>query len=119
MDENSKDFITKINSITQSLNFYMLILIILIGVPGNLLSLFIFTRPRLNRKTNTGFLYTWLSLLNLITISACLFINRPQYLFGYFFPKYPCGLADLIRRTCFSSVSWMQVQISSTFLLEL
>ena len=57
-------YFKKINEI----GFYLQFVTVPCGVIGNLVSIFIFTRPRLNRKTNTGFLYTILCLLNLIKI---------------------------------------------------
>lgn len=109
---DSSDSVSSLNSISNTLSFYMLLIIFVVGVPGNLLSLFIYTRPSLNRKTNTGFLYTWLCFLNLIAIFQNIFLVRPQNLFGYSAPRSPCGLFDFIRRVCYNSVSWMQVFIS-------
>ena len=48
--------------------FYLLLVTIPAGVVGNLAAIFIFSRPRLNRKTNTGFFYTILCILNLVKI---------------------------------------------------
>ena len=42
--------------------------IMLFGIVGNVISLFIFSRPCLNRKTNSGKLYAFLCLLSLIII---------------------------------------------------
>ena len=48
--------------------YYLMFITVPIGMTGNLLSAYIFTRPTLNQRTNTGFLYTILSILNLARI---------------------------------------------------
>lgn len=56
--------------------FYLLFVTLPVGMIGNFVSAFIFIRPTLNQTTNTGFLYTILSILNLIRIlSQAIFKN--------------------------------------------
>ena len=44
--------------IIVKVEFYCSIVILSFGSIGNLISLLIFTRPNLNKKTNTGILYS-------------------------------------------------------------
>jgi hypothetical protein len=55
-------------NITVKFYFYIRAVIFPLGIIGNVISLFIFTRPSLNCKTNTGLLYTLLCLLNLLNL---------------------------------------------------
>lgn len=80
-----------------------------IGLIGNSISLFIFTRPNLNKKTNTGFLYSILCVLNLLTISEYAFILHSHY-FNYSVKLY-CHLEFFIGQSLIYSIVWMQVLI--------
>ena len=53
---------------TNEIGFYLLLVTVPVGLIGNLAAIFIFTRPKLNRNTNTGFLYTILCIFNIIKI---------------------------------------------------
>ena len=48
--------------------FYSKVILIPIGIIGNIISMCIFTRPSFNQKTNIGILYTLFCGINLITI---------------------------------------------------
>ena len=50
------------------ISLYINLTTIPVGIIGNLISIFIFTRPALNQRTNTGFLYAILSITNLLRI---------------------------------------------------
>ena len=77
-----------------------------LGIIGNLISIFIFTRPILNKKTNTGLLFTILCLLNLIIILYEGYLKWP--IFFKLTPK----LKEIIKRVLEHSLSWIQVLIS-------
>ena len=69
--------------ISEKIQFYALILTISIGIPGNIISILIFTRACLNTKTNTGLLYTLLCVLNLVAIIYNVLITYSYRLFKY------------------------------------
>ena len=105
--------LTERNFIARKVRFYCTIVIVIIGIIGNLISLFIFTRPNLNKKTNTGMLYTLLCTFNLLT-----FVE-----FAFFDPNFHLGdwiiLNDrisnmielLIRISLTEILPWIQVLI--------
>ena len=72
-----------ITQIGDKIVFYLSILTILIGIPGNIISILIFIKPCLNNKTNTGFLYTFLCVINLITILFNVFVQNSYLIFHY------------------------------------
>ena len=82
-----------------------------IGIFGNFISLLIFTRPNLNKKTNTGFLYSVLCVLNIFTLSELGFISQPLNFFKYTI-RLHCHLRPFISTSLVYSLSWMQVLIS-------
>ena len=55
-------------NLLNTICYYMQFVVIPGGLIANLVSIFIFTRPNLNQKTNTGFLYTILCILNIVKI---------------------------------------------------
>ena len=107
---NQTDYVVYLNSITNQIIYYGLWTILPTCVVGNLVSLFIYTRPNLNKKTNTGFLYSWLCILNVITIIYYSLVFKGTALFNY--PvNWPCGVDHFIRRTALNSITWIQVVI--------
>ena len=85
--------------------YYFLLAMISIGILGNAISLFIFISPNLNKKTNTGFLFSILCASNIVYIlvefSAIVFkANLPRMIFPY------------IQITMPDIILWMQVLIS-------
>ena len=52
-------------NIIDSIRFYYQLLLMAFGIIGNIISLFIFTRPNLNKKTNTGILFTIICVFNI------------------------------------------------------
>ena len=56
-----------INILTEVYNYEQFVTIPL-GIVGNLFSIFIFTRPSLNKKTNAGLLFTILCIINIFII---------------------------------------------------
>ena len=104
-------YVAYLNSISNGISYYYLWTTFPPGILGNLISLYIYTRPQLNRKTNTGFLYAWLSIFNLLSILQYVVLTRSSVLFGFTITM-PCGLINFIRRSIFNLISWMQVFIS-------
>ena len=91
--------------------FYSKVVLIPIGIVGNISSLFIFTRPSFNQKTNTGFLYTLFCAINLILIvyeAAFKYKNS----FTDFSIKLPRSIELYIENILLECLSWVQVIIS-------
>ena len=100
-----------IQYIINRFNFYSKVTLIPIGIIGNLISLFIFTKPSLNQKTNTGLLYTLFCVVNLITIVfTAAFKNAKS--FTEFNIELPLSLEVYIEFILYQCLSWVQVVIS-------
>ena len=111
MSSNQSDYITYLNNVSNRISYYYLMTTLPLSILGNLISLYIYTRPNLNRKTNTGFLYAWLCIFNLLSILQYAFVTRSNILFNFTI-NLPCGVVNFLRRTIFNWLSWMQVYIS-------
>ena len=92
------------------IRYYFLFAVIPIGLLGNLISLLIFTRPNLNKKTNTGFLYSILCIVNIFTIADFVFIENPLRFLNYSV-KLHCHLDTFFQKSLLYLLSWMQVLI--------
>jgi len=110
-DRQFMQYINNLNSVASTILYYPLLVAIPIGVIGNVLSFYIYTRPNLNKKTNTGFLYAWLCLLNLIFMLYFVLVSQSSTLFDYRI-SLPCGVANYLLRLISCFVPWMQVIIS-------
>ena len=97
----------EIKAISDKVNFYILIVVIIVGFIGNIISLFIFTRPNLNKKTNTGILYTLLCIFNLLILSTIHFFE----IFGYQLMSLPCNTGLFMKQSLYQILSWIQVFI--------
>lgn len=98
--------------IFKTVSFYYLILIEAIGIFGNFIALTIFTRPSLNKKTNTGLLYTILCLFNVATFIEDMFAGpNSKKIFSYFI-ILPCNMEPFIKSSLSQILSWIQVVIS-------
>lgn len=99
-----------IHKIFDLIRYYFLFAVIPIGLFGNFISLFIFTRPNLNKKTNTGFLYSILCVLNILTIAEFAFTEKSIDFLHYRVTLH-CFLNIFIKKSLFCFLSWMQVLI--------
>ena len=81
-----------------------------IGILNNFISLLIFIRPNLNKKTNTGFLYSWLCILNIVTMVFYCTLFRGNTVFNLTISA-PCGLIIFFQRILLNMISWLQVYI--------
>ena len=111
MASNESYYIKYLNEMSIEISYYYLMITLPLGIVGNVISLYIYTRPNLNRKTNTGFLYAWLCVFNLLSILQYAFLTRSSILFNFTI-NLPCGMVDFLRRTIYKWLSWMQVYIS-------
>lgn len=98
-----------LKNIIYRILYYYRTALIPFGIVSNFISLMIFIRPNLNKKTNTGFLYSILCVLNMIAIAEDTFVFRPK-LFNYIV-ELPCNLELFIRKCLLDSLPWVQVLI--------
>ena len=99
-------------SVLANIKFYSLILMLSIGLIGNVMSLLIFTRPCLNNKTNTGKFYTLLCAINILNILYDVLINNSDVFFqGYVF-QLPLDSQFFISTVLLQISSWTQVLIT-------
>ena len=104
-------YVDYLNSVSNAILHYPVLVTLPIGIIGNVFSFFIYTRPNLNKKTNTGFLYAVLCILNIIFMLYAVFVFRSSDIFGYIV-ILPCGVVNYLLRVAFCFVPWMQVIIS-------
>lgn len=107
----SSGYINFLNSVANTIYYYPIIIGLPIGIIGDVFSFYIYTRPNLNKKTNTGFLFAFLCLLNICFMLGFVLFNRSKNLFGFTF-YLSCGINSYIFRLAFCLVPWMQVIIS-------
>lgn len=91
--------------------FYFYLVTVPIGLSGNVLSILIFTRPVLNKKTNTGRLYTLLCILCIIRIVFQAFCKRWEN-FLEFLTKWHFNSEVLFESLLLQSLSWTQLLTS-------
>lgn len=105
-------FINYLNKTTGIMNDYSTISLAAVGVPGNIISIIVFSRL-IGRKTNMGVLYTSQCLIDLTTILTFLFtIRGSTMIFGVnLWNKYDwfCKFGYFIRRSMLMNSSWMAV----------
>ena len=114
MSSSQADLANYLNSVAGLIITYSLWLILPTCIVGNLISLYIYSRPCLNKKTNVGFLYKWLCFINLITILYYCFVTHSSKFLnniGYTV-SLPCGVGNYFSRSLFTSISWMQAIIA-------
>ena len=107
----SNQYIAYLNSVADIITYYPLLVALPIGIIGNVFSFYIYTRPNLNKKTNTGFLYASLCIANLIFMLYFVLVFQSNSLFNYTV-TLPCGVMSYLLRITFCFAPWMQVIIS-------
>ena len=101
-----------IKEITDKVKLYIFYLVFCFGIIGNLISMFIFTRPNLNKKSNAGLLYTILCMFNILTFIEHGFIGTfQQAILVYYSISLPCRTEFFIRQSLYQILSWIQVLI--------
>ena len=103
-------YVNSLNSASTAIIYYGLWIILPTCLIGNLISLIVYTRPNLNKKTNTGFLYSWLCVLNIVSIVYYCTFFRGYILYNLNI-TLPCGLMMYFQRTFLNMISWQQVLI--------
>lgn len=91
--------------------YYMTFVTVPLGIVANLISIFIFTRPFLNQKTNTAFLYTILSILYLDKILFQAVFKQWENCFDFSIRMY-LNLEIFIENVLVQCLSWNQALIS-------
>ena len=104
-------YVLQLTLIYEKIEFYALILTILIGIPGNIISILIFIKPCLNNKTNTGLLYTLLCTFNLVVIIYKSLVTNSFNLFHYAIILH-LKLEQFIQTILLQFLSWSQVLIT-------
>ena len=101
---------TSFYSLGLEIQYNLRICINIFGIVSNFISFLIFIRPNLNKKTNTGFLYSILCVLSIIT-----FIDDAHKTFS---SKYqllililPSRLKPFISGSLLDSLIWIQILI--------
>ena len=85
--------------------------VMLFGIVGNVMSLFIFSRPCLNRKTNSGKLYAFLCLLSLIIIVYEMADRKLESFFSFKIRMH-LKTEKVINTILLQYWSWIQVLIT-------
>ena len=93
--------------------FYSSIVILIFGMIGNFISLLIFTRPNLNKKTNTGILYTSLCVFNILIFIKNTFLGNYSYYFFHFilFGQTQIIIDYIISTSLSQILNWIQALI--------
>lgn len=112
LSQESKVYIDELSRVSLWVNEYFSIVLASIGLPGNLLSMFVFLRL-IGHKTNMGFLYTCQCVVDFAALLVnFLIIPGSSMLYGFNpMNEYDsvCKLAFFLRRFLFNMSSWMAV----------
>jgi hypothetical protein len=107
----SVTYINWLNTLSIQMNFYFGVIALPIGLVLDIFSLYIYTKPSLN-KTNMGFLYFWQALADILVMLLSLFLSRSRELFDVNLPNYSeflCKFNSFARRYLVHLSSWMNV----------
>ena len=97
--------------VSNDITSYCVIVQSAVGIPANLLSIFIFARL-LKQKTNMGFLYIWQSIVDLCVLLCFIFFFRSAQTLGinlYVASDSWCKFITYIRRFILHASSWVAV----------
>lgn len=111
---SSSDYAASLTKLSTNINNYLSIILPSIGIPCNLISVFIFWRLRRN-KSNMVFLGIFQSLVDAVLLLFVLLLFRSQYTIGFSISAQTDGLCKLltfIRRYIYIASSWMHVLIT-------
>ena len=81
-----------------------------LGIIGNLFSIFIFTRPCLNKKTNTGRLFTILCVINILVILNNVIFYWSKKIIKII--QIHFKMEKFLEKVIEQSLSWIQAMIS-------
>lgn len=97
--------------VAYNVEFIFNIVILAVGIVGNVLSALIFTRSNFNKNTNTGKLYLFLCIFNLFSIFEAEFIESYSDVMFNYRLSLPCYMDNFMKRSLNQIVSWLQVLI--------
>jgi hypothetical protein len=106
--------IPSFSNLQRNINYFFSVTIPVIGIVLNTISLFVFSRPSLN-KTNMGFLYLSQTIVDLTLLVYYVFVVRAPLIFGYSLTSLDeasCKFWQLFRRFILQASSWMCVFIT-------
>ena len=115
MSSNStNNYAVYLSNLSNNLNNYLSIILPSIGIPCNLIAVFIFWRLRGN-KSNLVFLGVFQSLVDTVLLLFVLIIFRSQFTIGVNIANQSdsiCKFVTFIKRYIYIASSWMQVFIT-------
>lgn len=103
-NRNEKEQVENMMELADNIQLYFTVFTMPIGIVLNIITLIIFNRERLNRKTNIGFLYVALCLFNIAALINQILVHSLQY--------YGIDLTSL------SSVSCKLLSLWNSFILQ-
>jgi hypothetical protein len=109
----TQTLIRSLSNIGSNINLYTALVLNPIGFVTNMISLYVYTRPRLN-KTNMGFLYFWQTASDICLLGMLIFIGRAREIFGQALGSQGegwCIFTSFIRRFLVHISSWINVLI--------
>ena len=103
-----------LGKLTNEISFSLGLILSVVGIPCNILALFIFARLTRN-KTNMGFLYIWLCSIDIFIQLIILFILQSKRIFGVTLTTQStsmCMLVNFLQRFVPRASSWITVLIT-------
>ena len=100
-------------SIQVKIHYWIVVIIIPIGIFLNLISIYIFSKPNLN-KTKMGFFYNMLCISNIIVLLYYLFFMDTKITMGYeltLMSDLGCKLITFVRRFLREVPTWIEAFI--------
>jgi hypothetical protein len=109
-----KNFVKSLNSLNFQINYWFEIITSPIGVCLNLISMYIFSRPNLN-KTNMGFFYINITFWNIVVLLFSFFLINSKITLGYelsITSDAACASIWFIRRVSRLFPPWIEVLVT-------
>jgi hypothetical protein len=100
---------------SDRLEFWFLYLTIPLGILLNMFSIYIFSRPNLNKNANMGFFYLNLSIYNTLVLIYYFFIMDSKLVFGVNLTtksNVSCKIITFIRRCIREIPTWIEALIT-------
>jgi hypothetical protein len=109
---NDQLYVNYLNSLSQQISYYFTITFPFVGIVLNSFSIYIFTRPALN-KTNMGLLYLMQNVFLVVYLLLLVFVLR-SFVLGYnaVTVNFTCSVATFLRRYLVVSADWISTFIT-------